>query len=66
MDEQLLKQAMEMSMDAGVVRGVGGVTAPPGAQRDLSSLTEDEQIAYALQMSLQHGESNQTTSAVIK
>jgi len=43
--------ALEMSMEQG-----GGVAPPstaPVGQQDISSMTEDEQIAYALQMSMQ-------------
>jgi len=52
MDEQLLKQAMEMSAHPGDVEmGESGSSS----QRDISSLTEDEQMALALQMSLHSG-----------
>jgi 26S proteasome regulatory subunit N10 len=49
-DEQMLKEAMEMSMQTGDTE----VTHTP---RDLSNLSEEEQIAYALQMSLHPGTS---------
>jgi len=49
MEEKLLKQAMEMSIHADVE-----MTDRPH-QRDLSSMTEDEQMALALEMSMHPG-----------
>jgi len=64
-DEQMLKQAMEMSMQTGgdpaLDSGSGAsaamrdTTQSTTTRRDLSLLTEEQQMAYALQMSLEHG-----------
>lgn len=62
-DEQMLKHAMEMSMqtsemmdsDSATAAAVINQPASRDTQRDLSGLTEEEQMAYALQMSLQPG-----------
>ena len=42
-EEALLKQALDMSMDQ---------DAPADSPPDMSAMTEEEQIAYAMQMSL--------------
>merc|ERR1711935_30736 len=54
-EEALLQRALAMSMDTGEA---GGEAAPAAAEpaaaqeKDLSSMTEEEQIAYAMQMSM--------------
>merc|ERR1711955_43382 len=50
MGEALLQRALAMSMDT----GESGSAAPK--ERDLSSMTEEEQIAYAMQMSMADAE----------
>jgi 26S proteasome regulatory subunit N10 len=69
MEEQLLRQAMEMSMQPGgvdmdVSEAESGTSSALSSalntQRDLSTLTEDEQMAYALQMSMQPESSGAT------
>ena len=45
-EEAMLQRALAMSMDSGEAPAVGG-----GQARDLSSMTEEEQIAYAMQVS---------------
>ena len=56
----MLRAALAMSMDQGLMEPPA--TAPPSTemtasslsqQVDISAMTEDEQIAYALQMSMQ-------------
>ncbi len=63
-EEQMLEQALQMSMDnpgaAGGSSGGGSSAshraAGGGAPPDFAAMTEDEQIAYAMQMSMQeHG-----------
>jgi len=49
-EEALLQRALAMSMDT----GESGPAAPK--ERDLSSMTEEEQIAYAMQMSMADAE----------
>merc|ERR1712243_425422 len=49
-EEALLQRALAMSMDT----GESGQAAPK--ERDLSSMTEEEQIAYAMQMSMADAE----------
>merc|ERR1712183_1032485 len=49
-EEALLQRALAMSMDTGEAGGA----APK--ERDLSSMTEEEQIAYAMQMSMEVAE----------
>merc|ERR1712183_1264576 len=49
-EEALLQRALAMSMDTGEAGGA----APK--ERDLSSMTEEEQIAYAMQMSMADAE----------
>ena len=41
-----------MSMDGGGASSAGGAAAAGGADADLSAMTEEEQIAYAIQMSM--------------
>lgn len=52
-EDAMLRAALEMSME----QGAGGQTAPPStaptSQQDLAAMTEEEQIAYALEMSMQ-------------
>ena len=50
-EEALLKQALEMSMQVDTPSGVEPEVKPVVAP-DFSSMTEEEQIAYAMQMSL--------------
>merc|ERR1719197_502709 len=46
----MLQNALMMSMDTG---GAGAsAAAPSGADADLGAMTEEEQIAYAIQMSM--------------
>merc|ERR1712179_824192 len=49
-EEALLQRALAMSMDT----GESGPAAPK--ERDLGSMTEEEQIAYAMQMSMADAE----------
>merc|ERR1711999_3834 len=49
-EEALLQRALAMSMDTGEAGGA----APK--ERDLASMTEEEQIAYAMQMSMAENE----------
>lgn len=49
----MLQRALAMSMDTGEAGGTGGGSTGGQAQpamRDLSSMTEEEQIAYAMQV----------------
>merc|ERR1712029_313651 len=46
-EEAMLQRALAMSMDT-----TGAAPAAPAPARDLSSMTEEEQIAYAMQMSM--------------
>merc|ERR1719232_2275657 len=48
-EEAMLQRALAMSMDTGLA-GTGAAPAAPA--RDLSNMTEEEQIAYAMQMSM--------------
>lgn len=49
-DQAMLQNALMMSMDTG---GAGAsAAAPSGADADLGAMTEEEQIAYAIQMSM--------------
>jgi len=56
-EEALLQRALAMSMDT----GEPGAAAPP-KERDLSSMTEEEQIAYAMQMSMADAEKPEETA----
>ena len=47
--EALLQRALAMSMDSGEP-----VASAGAGHRDLSSMTEEEQIAYAMQVSAAH------------
>ena len=55
-EEALLQRALAMSMDT----GEAGTAAPK--ERDLGSMTEEEQIAYAMQVSLSNPEFKITDS----
>ena len=48
-EEAMLQRALAMSMDTGGA-GTGAAPAAPAPARDLSSMTEEEQIAYAMQV----------------
>ena len=48
-EEELLRQALAMSMQEGASAGSSGAPGP----MDLANMTEEEQIAYAIQMSMQ-------------
>jgi len=50
-EELLLKQALEMSMQP-TASDDEQVSAPSLATRDFSMMSEDEQVAYAMQMSM--------------
>jgi len=47
-DDEMLRAALEMSMEQN-----SEAAAPVAVSQDISAMTEDEQIAYALQMSMQ-------------
>lgn len=49
-DDEMLRAALEMSMEQG---GGAPPSTAPVRRTDISAMTEDEQIAYALQMSMQ-------------
>ena len=49
-EEAMLQRALAMSMDGGAAAGAAPAAAAPA--RDLSSMTEEEQIAYAMQVEL--------------
>jgi len=55
-EEQMLETALRMSMDSGAA-GASSAAATPAAPRggapDFSTMSEEEQIAYAMQMSIQ-------------
>lgn len=53
-EDAVLKQALEMSMQQADSSATTTPVAPPAAVPDFSMMTEDEQIAYALQMSMQN------------
>jgi len=63
-DEEMLRTALAMSMDQNLMEPPA--TAPPATDRastmsqpvDISAMTEEEQIAYALQMSMQTPDGN--------
>merc|ERR1711990_31239 len=53
-DQAMLQNALMMSMDGGGASSAGGAAPATagGADADLSAMTEEEQIAYAIQMSM--------------
>lgn len=56
-EEALLERALAMSMETDAA---GGETKPGGVKKEeaepnLGAMTEDEQIAYAMRMSMQEG-----------
>ncbi|UYV67217.1 Pros54 [Cordylochernes scorpioides] len=55
-EEELLERALAMSMETDQAGHSTGGSAVP----DFASMTEDEQIAYAMQMSLQQAQSQET------
>jgi len=55
-DQQMLREALTMSMATGAAGG-GGASAEPADEVNIGAMTEEEQIAYALQMSMQPEES---------
>ncbi|UYV68597.1 Pros54 [Cordylochernes scorpioides] len=55
-EEELLERALAMSMETDQAGHPTGGSAVP----DFASMTEDEQIAYAMQMSLQQAQSQET------
>jgi len=57
-EEAMLQRALAMSMDTGEA-GTG--PAAPAPARDLSTMTEEEQIAYAMQMSMADAEKAEKT-----
>jgi len=59
-EEAMLEQALAMSMGGG---GSGGGGAPPAAP-DFGSMTEEEQIAYAMQMSMADQATDETPTAM--
>jgi len=56
-EEAMLQRALAMSMDT----GEAGTGAAPAPARDLSNMTEEEQIAYAMQMSMADAEKAEET-----
>merc|ERR1711917_190871 len=50
-DQQMLQDALLMSMGGGA-EAMGGGASMGGAEADLGAMTEEEQIAYAIQMSM--------------
>merc|ERR1711962_112828 len=51
-DQQMLQDALLMSMGGGATEAMGGGASMGGAEADLGAMTEEEQIAYAIQMSM--------------
>ena len=51
-EDLLLKQALEMSMQPTASDDEQTSQAPSLATRDFSMMSEDEQVAYAMQMSM--------------
>lgn len=47
----MLEQALQMSMDV----GAGGASGARATVPDFTAMTEEEQIAYAMQMSMAEG-----------
>jgi len=60
-EEALLQRALAMSMDTDETPAVNKTAAQP--ERDLSSMTEEEQIAYAMQMSMADHDTNPSGAA---
>merc|ERR1712130_561873 len=60
-EEALLQRALAMSMDTEETPAVNKTAAQP--ERDLSSMTEEEQIAYAMQMSMADHDTNPSGAA---
>merc|ERR1719297_738854 len=50
-DQQMLQDALLMSMGGGA-EAMGGGASMGGAEADLGAMTEEDQIAYAIQMSM--------------
>lgn len=61
-DDALLKQALEMSMQTDA-SSAAPQSQPSRAMVDFDSMTEEQQIAYALQMSMQAGASDDAASS---
>merc|ERR1711915_473017 len=63
MGEAMLQRALAMSMDTaeGGPGGAGTGATAKAPVRDLSSMTEEEQIAYAMQMSMADAENAEET-----
>ena len=58
--EVLLQRALAMSMDSGEP-----VASAGAGHRDLSSMTEEEQIAYAMQVSAAHIANNYSRNTLL-
>ena len=58
--EALLQRALAMSMDSGEP-----VASAGAGHRDLSSMTEEEQIAYAMQVSAAHIANNHSRNNLL-
>jgi len=54
-DEALLERALAMSLQPETEAAASDQTTPTKAEPDFGSMTEEEQIAYAMQMSMQPG-----------
>ena len=52
-EEQMLETALRMSMDAGAGNTAAAAPSQPRGAPDFSTMSEEEQIAYAMQMSIQ-------------
>lgn len=59
-EEALLEKALQMSLESDNTQS--GVGTSASAIPDFAMMTEDEQIAYAMQMSLQHAHESGSTS----
>lgn len=62
-DQQMLQDALLMSMGGGAEAMGGGAPMGGGAEADLGGMTEEEQIAYAIQMSMAESAPSDSTSA---
>ena len=51
-EELMLKQALEMSMNPNASEMDSASAVPSTTVRDFSMMTEEEQLAYAMQMSM--------------